>query len=765
MLSRIPRPPLRRSLQTAAVLSNKTVIPSIILDQLKDTSSLAAPTASIRTKKQIFLRPEEFRDRRFNRYVEDIERSSKDLRKEPFSIATSDLYPSTPTTNSSSSSATIESFKPTGNTLSQIKYDQLKLELVDAFKHSQLSKYLNDMYSEPAYSKFKKSNRGNKRVLAERIISKIWGVQPSGELSMEDLLVTKRIKLNQIQLFLLLSENGYIIKYLQRSGIKLSFNIRDDQIEFQGTSNQVTNAEIILSSILNNTHKEKIDLSIIKQFYLKKFGEFSLADLGRNTEVFFNRLDEDNYELITLNNNQIKRSKRLLLWLLNYNEHSKSHLVLPDSTEDLSFIPYQDDESLSWNNRNQNLFLLKNSNQQGNISNKTFMNDLHRFSDKALSRERLSYESEVEQAKTLPQEREESVLEDESWKLLGELGILGDEKPKDEMVLESKKSETESISENIDDIYSKITDFTYRDRLNGLPDSRLNNPIFTVTLGNILYQGESSSELVPKSPSKDLLSENMDFKFNSNVPLVNDAVLSLPLYEYPELSIKEVNHFLNKDPHSYVIQLKFLPSPYIEAKEQGEIHNQMKYPPVEIWVDLNDRSKPDIDTMNIVTVEGENNCYVSLPNSKSDMKITCQLSGNLLEESVEEENQHVETSLSDILNSTPSRYSRFKSQPGINTFLHNAKLDFSGKVPTSIPSHIDFNINGEVVRYHYINVTYRRQMNFSWNDRLVQFNIVEGGSLGGRKLEVNFVGDLESIEKDELEALVKDVKGFIAELK
>ena len=761
---------------------DKTVIPQIILDQLKDTSEIApTPRQRIRErKKQIFLKPEEVTDKRFRRLVEDLEVSSR-LRRPTASknlrIIRDNLVPDAPN---------IEGFKPLISTINKSKYDKIKNDLVSSFTHSQLALYLQTKYAEQEYSRFRRSVKATKAVLAERILAKIWNIERSDVFTaMDDLLVQNSYKLSKSDLFLLLSENGYILQYLSRVGAKISFDPTEDKIIFVGTASQVNNAEINLTSILNNSHREQINLAAIKKLFLEKYNEFSLNTIGRNTEVYFNHLQNDDYELITLNANQIKRSKRLLLWLLNYNQHLKENILV--NTTDATFIPFKDDDSLAWNNRNQNLFLLKKPEVSAS-SNSLFLNDILKYSDLRLSKDILNFEDDIETAKSIPLTagKSENDLEQESWQLLGDLGILSEdcEEPalgqeKESKALEEKmpnalkEKESPAVQllseEQIDDLYSKLIDFSYRNSLNGVPDDKLNQPIITVTLGNILFQGEKSTEgqsIIPQPPS--LTNSNINYKFNSNVTLANDKALSLPLYDHPTLSIKEMNHFLNRDPHNYVIQLKFLPSAYVEELDQMDVEKQIKYPPVEIWIDLNDRSTPDIDTMNVVTVEGENNCYISLPANKSDMKVCCQLSGDLLQQQESKENQDDDfpETLNDILNKTTQRYARFDGQPGISKFLSDSKLDFSGKVAMSIAPFIDLIVNGEVVKYHYINASYRRQLNLSYGkERLVQFNIVEGGSLGGRKLEINFVGDMDgNIDKQQFKELMKDASDFITEL-
>ena len=777
--------------------NDKINIPSVILDELRDTSKIApSPKNDDTNKKILILDPSQTADRKFRKLVDlhtETATHGKNL-VTPINIFQDEI---TSGTNGDSINASIDNLKPKANEITITKYDSLRKMLSKSFTKSQLRDYINEAYAQPNFGGTKKGISSiNKDKLSRIIIEDIWLIGKSDKLStLDDLLITNSVKLSKPELFLLLLQNGFILQYLSRVGVKVSFDTEQDKIKFTGTEYQVTNAEIILNLILNKAHKETLNLSTIKRLSLEKSIGFSLEKIGKNTEVYFNHMNNDNYELIALNENQIKKSKRLLLWSLNYNKHLQEMILLPDNFEDLEFVPYKDDDSLSWNNRHQNLFLLKALKLK---ENSNYMSEqLNKYSDDNLMNNDLSFEDSIENVKSLPvgKQKSDDQLEKESWKLLNDLGITLDNiegeketvmeesdekqisKPANEPIHETKFPDIQHVLnvtvEEKDKIYNNLIDFSYRNKLNGLSEDKLNNPIFTVTLGNLLFENTSDSEnkLIPTSPElTSQIGEN--YKFNSNIQLANDKVLSLPPYSNPSLNSQEINHYLNNDPHNYVIQLKFLPSPFLDDNKLNsrDINSQMKYPPVEIWIELNEKSKPDIETMNIVTVEGENNCYISLPNEKSDMKVCCQLSGDVIGEgNTDEVNEPEMESIEDILNATTTRYSRFASQPGVSEFLKNSKLDFSGKVATSIAPFIDLIINDETVRYHYINVSFRRQLDLNYGDhengRLVQFNVVEGGSLGGRKLEVNLIGDITGdLNKEQFDRLIDDSTKLISEL-
>lgn len=731
---------------SASTLLEKTVIPSIILEELKNSSRLA----SNNKKKQIFLNPNEIVDKKLENMKHDLSVNQR-LKGSTFSTDWS-LFDDVNVPQNTFSNL-IDELKPSSTIISRTKYLQLKDKLANGFKKNQLSTYVSEFYSVNPHLNQRVGSR-TKAGYASKILDDVWQIKPTDS-DVTDFYTTLAVKLSKTDLFLLLSEKGFLIQYLARAGVKISLDAHDG-IKFTGIQSHVRSAEILLASMLSKALREKIDLSYIKSLFLEKYNEFLIDKIIKNTEVSFEQIEDDTYELISINPKQFNRAKRLLVWLLNYNDHIQNHLIISNTDQQPRLLPFKDDESLSWDLRLVNLFKL----EADVTRSESIARDFERFEFDSNKTEQILADIgyDISRAKS----GSHQMMELESWNLLQKLGITQDPSktepesskpmtPEEDTVVDQSPSISEFTDEEIDDMYSKLTDFQYRKNLCGEVDSNLNPPIFTITFGNILFESEDTQTI-----------NHLKYQFNTNIPLMNDKALSLPLFEQRDLSIKDINHFINNDPHTYAVQLKFLPSPY------GEDHTEhMKYPPVEIWADLINGKIINVESMNVVTVEGENNVYLSRPNAISDFKICCQVSGNLIQEVESEtvEEEPVDTNIHDILHGTSKRYSKISTQPGLKDFLENSKINFKGHKALSVHPYVDLIINGETVRYNYVNLLYRRQMDFAFGDRLLQLNIVEGGALGGRKIEINMIGDLNGdISKEEFVKLLSDAKRMAEEV-
>lgn len=859
----------------------RSTIPLVVLELLKDTSNISpSPSSSLKGPQRsiIILKPDETTDRRFERLVNDLNQQL-DGRKLPVKpVDFLEISSGSETDADAVLVRSINQFEPKLSELTISGYEMISKSLQNSFKKDQLVKYINLRYGDPLFKGPKKGlTLRKKNKLTDIIIKDIWNVTKTTQVSsLEDILVTESVGLSNLDLFLLLLQNGVIIQHLSGAVSEISFDSKHRKIIFKGTNKQVENAKINLTLDLQKSHREVVNLSSIKHLFREKYNEFSLGKIGKNTEVHFSHLGDDNYELTALNQNQLKRTKRLLLWLLNYNLHIKEHLFLPEKKDGLSLLPYKDDDALSWDNRSQEFFVLKDHHKK---PSEAFLKELEKFSDESLATADFDYEDFLEEAKSVPLRRtnlmekkrdseaflllrsigintdvvnnkrteieaesgemaenkdlfsEESEVAEKTGAFGGEEEIVGNEDGLEHMgVLVGKEvkvtESSEKLDEDIDqfteeavdgkadlienhrhfnateastsdpynaettietgsssfvrlsesvkeDLYSKLTDFSYRESLSGVKNEHLNPPVFTVTLGNILFNTNQShledasgelegvaEKLLPSGPKVESLSDTSNYKFSSNVELISDRVLALPVLGGHDTV---ESHYANEDPHTYTIQMKFLPSPFSDENVNKGLSEQMKYPPVEIWVDLNQRLVADISSMQVVTVEGENTAYVALPENKVDLKVCCQISGDVLNEAVEAETSD-SGDIDSILRQTTDSYRQFRGQPGVAAFLSNSKLDFSGREPTSIERHIDLCIDGVDVRYHYINVSYRRKLHLAvpGTSTPVEFNVVEGGSLGGRKVEVNFIGEVGDIAREAFDKVVDDAMEFAA---
>lgn len=637
----------------------------------------------------------------------------------------------------------IDKLKPESSVVSQAAYLTLKSSLLSGYNAKQLHSYVKG-------SKTKIPSR-KKNDLAELIITKVWDLEVTNNLTKEDVIATDSVRLSHLELFLLQLSYGYILRRVKNA--VSSLDLKNSSLVLKGTPAQVENAKIVLQKSLENYYKETIDLGPIK-----RLADIDVREVGANTEVFFNHVHDDVYEICTLHKNQLKRTKRLLLWLINHNLHQAQKLYLANPA-DLSLFPFKDDGSLTWKDRRKSLFRLKTD--QVLRPSDQLSTSINQFSADNLSHIRLQDETWVDEEKPLISLAEQRMSEE--WDILTE-------SLKQDVENVENRAETSISLEKRDEIYKELTDFSDFEKLNGVGPDHLDDKFFTMTLGEVLVEEkptESKAGSKSKSSSiptiKPFKQENQSFIFNPNVPLAHDKVL-----DFCSPDSAEMFH----DPNMYSLQFKFMPSPYIgdfDGDVNRDVDEQVKYPPVELWVQLKENLVPDVETLQIVTVEGEKSGLLNLPNARSDVKISCQQTGRLLEEpSAENEDEDLQYDIRAELNSTSDRYSRFDSQPGVKEFLNNSVLDYSGKKQTSIAPHVDLVIGGKTVRYNYVNVTYRREIMVPMDlekELLVNLSVVEGGQLGGKRTEIQFLGDYsEGDSRENFDNLLDRVLTFIETL-
>lgn len=611
----------------------------------------------------------------------------------------------------------IDQLHPNESQITISRYNNIRNTLARAFSKTQLIQYLEQHIFDRVL------NWRSKKLLLALILDEVWKVKKTSQISsMDDLLTTQKVRLSQRDLFLLLSQNGVILKHVSGAAYKVLFRPKSKEIVFKGTSYQVQNALINLERDLKSAQTEKFDLGSFRKLFEEKFGRFSIEEIGKNTEVYFQHVEDDMYELCALNNNQLKRTKRLLLWMLNYNQHTREAV---ERTPNATYLPYKDDDVLAWNERAHEFVVARHASPAG----PSLQAELHRYTDENLL-SLLSLEEELAREDRL-------ALEQKSWEYLDALGFK-----KVEEETSAPAFDPSIIGEDVRErIHKQVTDLSYHTNLNCLPSAKHNPPILSVTLGNLLFAKDSD-----KAP----------YVFNSNVPLLADAVMALPPLDASPS---------DTDPHTYSVQLKFLPTPFVETLDSlynTDLTEQMKYPPIEIWADLSPSMVPDLELAAVITVEAENNVHVSLPDLAADLKVSCQISGNVLEDNTVPSPETELSNISEILDSTAPRYARFNSQPGIIDFFKRSKIDFGGSNRTNIHQELDVVIGDNKVKYHYVNIAFRRSLQYSIGERVVELSVVEGGLLGGRRVEINFVGDTNgNLLKGAVDELLNDVLGFL----
>ncbi|SGZ46851.1 CIC11C00000001175 [Sungouiella intermedia] len=764
----------RRALTVSAQLYEK-----------KPTQTRRKPSKS--KERILILSPEETKDKTLSRYVENMSRSvrRKNMPKQILQLVEGNVYDKPRENVAEAIEENIDQFKPTENVISSFKAHTLIDTLVTSFKKDQLLAYVRS-HDMPM-------PRKTKLQIAEVIVRKIWKYKVplknkkyKKELRKHENQILKEeiLPVSKFEIFLLLSQEGKLWKDVKSTLSSVKFTSDKQLLKLVGSESQIENAKVLISSCVDNCYREEVDLSSLRKLYEEKFGTFSVKAVGKFTEVYFTHLEDDRYEWASLNPNQIKRIRRLFLWHLGYNLHRKEQLHLPSPAvlAASSLLPYTNDYSVSWKERGLHYYKLKTEGSP--TASEMLKEDLERFSDENLSHmEAKALNTGYDFGKVNGRE-----MTKETYELLESIGLLEDDLEKDmetntevtshnEEVSINPKFQTDSGSSTTsvsipkeiqlserqrDQIYEELTDFSYSKDLNGVADSHLEDPVFTVTLGDVLFaKVVKGSRLGIESPSVESV-ESCPHIFNTNVTLAFDHALASTINQHESGSFDE-------DPHVYSLQLKFVPSPFVENLHdktlQRSLQDQIKYPPVEMWVQLNSQSIPDLETLQIVTVEAENNAFMCFPSAATDMRIGCQVTGRLLDDdSADTVESDTALDIKSLLNAPTSNYARFSRQSGVVEFLQMSALDFSGKNPTSIHPWIVLDVNGQKVRYDYLNTSYRRELTLRGeNNVAVQLGVIDGGRLGGRRLEIRFIG-ASGLDRANFDKLLDYSEEFINKL-
>lgn len=325
----------------------------------------------------------------------------------------------------------------------------------------------------------------------------------------------------------------------------------------------------------------------------------------------------------------------------------------------------------------------------------------------------------------------------------------------DQGVLSSESLDTD-ISEHltkqqIDDLYENVSDLTFTSDLNGVNEENIVSSAYTLQFGTLVMKNKKSPSdgLIPKPVSP--ITENQEFQFVNSAPFMNDLISSYPVISQPG------RQELSEQPYANSMAIRLVPSMYqMKKKNKYEVTDKyVNYPPVEIQANL-DRGRILHYTLQVLSLEAVKNVAVPLPKLPCDIQVSRLLLGSLLP--MNEESSSSSSSSSSSL----SPEVRLASQPDLINFLEESKLNFSGTEKISVKPSLELIINGEPVKYDYLHVSYKTDMNFKVNERELLVSFIEGGEFGGRSCEIA-IGNGE-LSRDDFEKLLKDTIQLINQI-
>lgn len=306
--------------------------------------------------------------------------------------------------------------------------------------------------------------------------------------------------------------------------------------------------------------------------------------------------------------------------------------------------------------------------------------------------------------------------------------------------------------EQLDQLYYQINDLSYTNSLHGV-DKILSSAI-TINFGSILLRQKKSTDFFPMTPKP---ISKLAYQFLPSNNLIRDYITSLPEWLNPRT----------------LIELTFEPYIYDSETLQADIIDKSKYPPVVIQLEK-DKGALNIAHAVVASVESLKKVMIPLNNEICDLQISRIVAGDLLETDNDKGRQIIRPSTEPIPEAAPEQesqpqevpeeelyeqdelgatFARFRNQPGISEFF--AKSNFTGEGKMYIKPQAKFYIGDEEVVYNHVSMSIRTELPFMYNGKPFTLKIIEGGTYGGRRVEVEF--GQGQITRQEFDSFMTDI--------
>ncbi|KAG7664190.1 SLS1 [[Candida] subhashii] len=262
--------------------------------------------------------------------------------------------------------------------------------------------------------------------------------------------------------------------------------------------------------------------------------------------------------------------------------------------------------------------------------------------------------------------------------------------------------------EQVDEIYNKVNDISYIKDLKGVEKENIFSSAITVNFGTIFMKQTSSDKLFPEVPNTP--NKNSQFEFVTNDNLVQDFITQLPLFN--------TDHETNQK-----LELSFEP----ELSEEGKV----KYPPVVIQIDTSFGAVSVAESI-VASVEAHNKVLVPINNGICDLEISKVVLGDLLVPEIDK--QRKEYNEED--NEMGITLRRFRNQPELLKFFEKSNLRISSNQKIDVDEEVELYIGDDKVKYIHTGLMIMNEILFNYHDLPICLRISEGGTLGGRKVEI-----------------------------
>ncbi|ODQ80104.1 hypothetical protein BABINDRAFT_161094 [Babjeviella inositovora NRRL Y-12698] len=559
--------------------------------------------------------------------------------------------------------ASVGDMKPVKPKVSQMRYEQLEMDLNAAYSLVQLRGY---MALQPV-SPYGYKKTFSKTKLVEFIIKRVWNVEASDEISyLDDLIIERTLKFSKRDLFFLLSEKGRYIHAMSHKGAQIV--VSDDlKLILRGPENLLNYIDINLGYLLNTVQRETLDLTELNKLCEMHGKRLDVGRLQAKYDVYFEQalgesveksprksLDKPLsisvstsslalespptthlagpsllYNVWFLNRDLLDRMKRQVLLSLDYNPTAVKHLTVPDLAP-LRFYEYNNKSVLPHVHRDMCWYTLKSTTKKKTVSADEYfsqeaLRELTSFTDKIPSYSAFSeaYESqnytEDHTSETLPKSVNSHDME------LALDTEVGQVEESDGVHTDAGTSESISLPQSTKNrLYDTLTSFIPNPETRTVPLAQWEDPVMSVSFGALLFAEKTpkARSVFSTKPADAIAVDN--YIFNTTIPKIYAKVHQLPLVS--ESSAESEGARLALKSAAAFARVKLVPEAYSNAA------NFQQYPPLEVWLPISNLGKIYWKGIQVLASVAENEHYVSgqaAATNVTDMKFGCYVVGKL----------------------------------------------------------------------------------------------------------------------------------------
>ncbi|OWB77726.1 hypothetical protein B5S32_g1901 [[Candida] boidinii] len=686
----------------------------------------------------------------------------------------------------------IDIMKPSDKIISIKRYDQLYHDLDTSFKLSQLKNYAK--YKN--ISSIKKSTK--KRKVLTILIEDYWGIKKSSELVTpeEELIVEDTIQLrNSREMFLLLSNRGYLMHLWSRLGANLYLLPNDGELIVRGIKSIVSFVQTSWNKLLNGTKSSRLDLTELSEFYQNELHkDIPISILQSNSNVFFDKMTETDklYLVSSFNIENIFLCKGAILVATDYS---------PASTQR---IQYEFINNSSNDNKSNN----NNNNDHKVIEKQIFDNSLPWY---VSSQPVYRYKQTKERVSQIPlistNLTQETEIDEEVKKLYNEVQYLDKEfKVSDgkfqfnfienntnnsleedddhnikifnnkefeldpQIDIDNATENLQELSEDIGKINKKdnVENFTklinYQDMFNKLNEFNNDKLIninckdkwlpqnVTVNFGKVLFEKSEKDEKEIKENK--INNDNRISYFHSNLPEINNKISELPLLNKEAHLFGSSGGIINQC--LYYLQIRLTPDAY------SKFNNFLNYPNIEIWIEMDKKGnhlRIIENGSSVYVLERETSLIYPIPSMEYDMKFQSSYNSLLNHDLIENENENVNVNDKDkdkIKKNEKTKIS-VNNQLALNNLIkkcESLRINFNEfgslqKFLHSIKTKVNVNIKDENIPYLLTNVNIRRSIDIDFDGEDIIYEVVTDHN-NNKRYEVTLACTNETNENGEI---------------